>query len=154
VVKHDFSVAAHGEWRSLLLGKQENDASILLVVRLSCGVDKRFDDIHAFAVKYLEEGDATSSAHIGNLVKLNSAQPLYRGRLDLLFVKGFEVVNVPKLARLTHSLAAGEATVAVKTKGVINVVEKSKEQEHSNDGGASSALARVAVDNDYVFFVG
>lgn len=65
-------------------------------------------------------------------------------------IERLEVVQVAQLARLTHTLATGEALVAVELKAVVHIVEEAHIEQECANSRACAPLSTVAVHNKHI----
>ena len=68
-------------------------------------------------------------------------------------MEGFKVIEVPKLARLAYAFATSEPLVTVETEAVVEIVVVATEQKNRADCSTCPALARIAMDYNYVLWV-
>mmetsp|Transcript_13354 Transcript_13354/g.16905 ORF Transcript_13354/g.16905 Transcript_13354/m.16905 type:complete len:312 (-) Transcript_13354:178-1113(-) len=153
VPENDLHVAFEQQTSLLLLSQQEDHSVLFLAVLLLRRVGKGLADVQTATAVDLEEGHAAAAAHVWHLHELNAPEALGRRRLDLLSVEGFEVIEVPELAGLTHALAACEAHLSVKLQTLVHIFKEAHEEEHSADGGSRATFARVAVHDQDIFGV-
>jgi hypothetical protein len=125
VVKHDLGIAAHRERHFLVVCESKNDRLVFIsCVSLWGGVSECLCNAHAVAMENFEKWRACISAHIGNLVELDTSKSLDCGWFYNFFVEALEVVNIPELTGLADTFAAREPPLTVELQGIVNIIKK------------------------------
>ena len=92
----------------------------LLLISVSRSVTVNQFNLHTVTVINVKTWVAPSIRNCWNTVKGNTAKSFYRGRLDLLLVVTFKIIEIAKLAGLTDAFAVRESLVAVETQTIFH----------------------------------
>ena len=113
----------------------------LLTVRTLGWIGELLSDVKSTTAVDLEEGDTATTGHVGNLDELDASESFRRGRLYLVTVERFEVVEIAQLAGLTHAFTTGESLMSVELETIVNVVKVADVQQKRGDCCACTTLA-------------
>jgi hypothetical protein len=123
MAEDDLHIARDGPALLLPLGQQKDSTSFLLGVETISWIGEHLLCVKSLAQIHVKEGVASATREVWHVKKLDSLEAFEAGRLDLMTIKGFKVVEVPQLTWLTHSFATSEPLMSIEPEAVIHIIE-------------------------------
>lgn len=108
-----FDVPTHGPSFTLRIAQHKICPLLICGIRARHRVGEQPFGLEALTLVHLEVWGAPVSGQSRDVLELNATQAFDAWRLDLLPVEGFEVIQVPQLARLANTFATSEPLVAI-----------------------------------------
>ena len=109
MLEHYLRITMDSPTHLLSFREKEDRTLLLLIIKPVCRICEYFFCLETPTIENFKERHTASIRIVWHLEELDSLKPFHRGWLYFVSIEGFEVVEVTKLAWLTHSFTICES---------------------------------------------